>query len=30
MPDGLIDLLYFILSLKQSFISRNKNIYGET
>ena len=30
MPDGFIDLLYHILSFKQSLISRNKNIYGET
>ena len=30
MPDGFIDLLYLILSFKQSLISRNKNIYGET
>ena len=30
MPDGFIYLLYLILSSKQSLISRNKNIYGET
>ena len=30
MTDGFIDFLYLILSFKQSLISRNKNIYGET